>query len=144
MGEFMPRPASADIEFENARTGVKMVLRCLVDRGALHLCITQHVARQLGFDLEKADVREVMLADGTRRKVPYVGAVLVRFANRFCFAGGVSTRLCGVVGRAAAALRSGCACANFAWCELFVGVARRIEAWACCEATPGKIRFLRA
>jgi hypothetical protein len=102
MGEFMRRPASADIEFENARTGVKMVLRCLVDIGALHLCITQHVARQLGFDLEKADVREVMLADGTRRKVPYVGPVLVRFANRFCFAGG----------RVDAALRRGGACGS--------------------------------
>jgi clan AA aspartic protease len=77
----------AEIEFENARTGVKMVLRCLVDTGALHLCMPAHVALQLGFDLDKADVREVTLADGSRRKVPYAGPVLVRFANRSCFAG---------------------------------------------------------
>jgi clan AA aspartic protease len=64
-----------------------MPVRCLVDTGALHLCIPQHVALQLGFDLEQADVREVTLADGSRRKVPYVGPLTLRFANRGCFVG---------------------------------------------------------
>ncbi len=58
---------------------------CLVDSGALHLCIPEHVAVQLGLaELEK---REVMLADGGRRLVSYVGPVEVRFANRRCFTG---------------------------------------------------------
>jgi clan AA aspartic protease len=57
----------------------------LVDTGALHLCIPEHVVVQLGLaELEK---REVTLADGGRRLVPYVGPVEVRFKNRRCFTG---------------------------------------------------------
>jgi clan AA aspartic protease len=64
-----------------------MPVKCLVDTGALHLCIPEHVAIQLGFDLDKAQHREVMLADGSRRRVPYGGPVTVKFANRTCFVG---------------------------------------------------------
>ncbi len=49
------------------------------------LCIPEHVAIQMGFrELER---REVVLADGTRRSVSYVGPVEIRFANRRCFTG---------------------------------------------------------
>lgn len=76
----------ATLELENARTKAGMSVRFLVDTGALHLCIPEHVAIQLGLDLSAAS-REVTLADGSRRKVPYVGPILVRFENRSCFAG---------------------------------------------------------
>ena len=57
----------------------------LADTGALHLCIPEHVAIQLQLDeLEKP---EITLADGSRRMVPYVGPVIVSFANRQCYAG---------------------------------------------------------
>ena len=57
----------------------------LVDSGALHLCIPQHVAMQL--DLQQIDTREVVVADGSRHRVPYVGPILLKVANRQCLAG---------------------------------------------------------
>src|ERR1700740_1733198 len=58
---------------------------CLVDSGATYLCIPQHVAIQLGVsELQK---REVTLADGSAKLVPYVGPVKVEFEDRICFTG---------------------------------------------------------
>jgi len=57
----------------------------LADTGAVHLCIPEHLAIQL--NLPELEQREVVLADGGRRKVPYVGPVEVRFRNRRCFTG---------------------------------------------------------
>lgn len=57
----------------------------LADSGALHLCIPEHVRIQL--ELEAIDTKEVTLADGTRKLVPYVGPVELRFKNRVGFAG---------------------------------------------------------
>ena len=59
----------------------------LVDSGSLHLCIPAHVQIQLG--LEEIDQKEVTLADGSKRLVPYVGPVELRFKNRTGFAGSV-------------------------------------------------------
>jgi len=44
----------------------------------------EHVAIQLGFDLQETSTREVVLADGSRRNVPMVGPLRVRFADRYC------------------------------------------------------------
>ena len=57
----------------------------LADSGAVHLCIPEHLAIQL--QLSELERREVVLADGHRRSVPYVGPVEVRFGNRRCFTG---------------------------------------------------------
>ena len=57
----------------------------LADSGVVHLCIPEHVALQL--QLRELERREVVLADGRRRSVPYMGPVEVRFANRHCFTG---------------------------------------------------------
>jgi clan AA aspartic protease len=51
----------------------------------VHLCIPEHVRIQL--KLEEIDQKEVTLADGSRKLVPYVGPVLLRFKNRVGFAG---------------------------------------------------------
>jgi clan AA aspartic protease len=55
------------------------------DTGAVHLCIPKHVSLQL--QLEEFDRREVPLADGSRRLVPYVGPIMVTVANRRGFVG---------------------------------------------------------
>ena len=60
-------------------------VRALADSGAVHLCIPEHVAIQL--QLRELEQREVILADGHRRTVPYMGPIEVRFANRRCFTG---------------------------------------------------------
>src|SRR5436305_6871405 len=55
------------------------------DSGSVHLCLPAHVQIQLG--LEEIDRKEATLADGSRRLVPYVGPVELRFKNRVGFAG---------------------------------------------------------
>lgn len=57
----------------------------LADTGAVHLCIPSHIQIQLR--LEEIDTKEVTLADGSRRPVPYVGPIEIRFKNRIGFAG---------------------------------------------------------
>ena len=57
----------------------------LADTGAVHLCIPEHLAIQL--QVEALEQREVVLVDGRRRTVPYVGPIEVRFQNRRCFTG---------------------------------------------------------
>jgi clan AA aspartic protease len=57
----------------------------LVDTGALHLCIPEHVAIQL--QLEDCETREVILADGKRHQVRYVFPVRVELLNRKCVTG---------------------------------------------------------
>jgi clan AA aspartic protease len=57
----------------------------LVDTGAVHLCIPDHIRIQL--KLEPVAEKEVTLADGSRRLVPYVGPIEIRFKNRTGFAG---------------------------------------------------------
>jgi clan AA aspartic protease len=51
----------------------------------VHLCIPEHVAIQL--QLDELEKREVTIADGSRQLVPYVGPMIVSFANRQCYAG---------------------------------------------------------
>jgi clan AA aspartic protease len=62
-----------------------MDVQALVDTGAMHLCIPQHVAVQLR--LETAYEREVTTADGSKRVCAYVGPIEVRFDGRACFTG---------------------------------------------------------
>ena len=57
----------------------------LADSGALHLCIPEHIQIQLR--LEAIDSKEVILADGSKKLVPYVGPIELRFKNRVGFAG---------------------------------------------------------
>jgi len=57
----------------------------LADSGAVHLCIPPHVQIQL--ELEETAKKEGTLADGSKKLVPYVGPVELRFKNRIGFAG---------------------------------------------------------
>jgi len=60
-------------------------VEALADTGAIMLCIPEHICFQL--QLEERDKKEVVLADGSRQLVPYVGPVELRFKNRTGFAG---------------------------------------------------------
>jgi len=57
----------------------------LADSGAVHLCIPESVRCRL--HLEAISEKEVTLADGSKRRVPYVGPIEIRFENRIGFAG---------------------------------------------------------
>jgi clan AA aspartic protease len=60
-------------------------VEALADSAAVHLCIPPHLQLQLG--LEESASKEVTLADGSRKLVPYVGPVELRFKNRIGFVG---------------------------------------------------------
>ena len=62
-----------------------MEVDVLADTGATHLCIPDHVRLQL--QLATLESREIILADGSRQSIPYVGPLQVRFKNRQGFVG---------------------------------------------------------
>jgi len=57
----------------------------LADTGAVHMCIPSHIQIQL--KLEEIAKKEVALADGSKKLVPYVGPIELRYKNRIGFAG---------------------------------------------------------
>ena len=57
----------------------------LADIGAVHMCIPAYIQIQLR--LEEMVAKEVTLADGSRKLVPYVGPIKLRYRNRVGFAG---------------------------------------------------------
>jgi clan AA aspartic protease len=62
-------------------------ISALVDTGALHLCIPEHIALQLGYDLDTSFTREVTTADSKKHLCPYVGPIQISFQNRVCYTG---------------------------------------------------------
>ena len=77
----------AEFTFSNPsdRTLQPLNALTLVDTGAVHLCLPEHMAIQL--NLKELEQREVTLANGQRITVPYCGPVEIRFKNRRCFTG---------------------------------------------------------
>ncbi len=55
----------------------KMGVEALVDTGALHLCIPEHVANQL--NLKALYKRDITTADRKEHLCPYVGPIGVQF-----------------------------------------------------------------
>ena len=60
-------------------------VEAFADSGAVHLCIPEHVRLQL--KLDSLASKKATLADGSKRPVPYVGPLEIRFKNRIGFAG---------------------------------------------------------
>lgn len=79
--------AYATITLSNPRESElsPLEVKALVDTGAITLCIPEHVQHQL--KLTEIEEREVTIADGHHRRVPYVGPIQVRFENRTSFTG---------------------------------------------------------
>jgi clan AA aspartic protease len=75
----------SDIQLKNpSQTGLAAIaVQALVDSGSVHLCIPEHIQIQLAI----VDHKEVILADGSRRLIPYVGPIEIHFKNRVGFAG---------------------------------------------------------
>ncbi len=59
----------------------------LADTGSVYLIIPEHVKLQLALD--EQGTKEVTLADNSRRMVPYVGPLEVRFKNRVAYVGAI-------------------------------------------------------
>ena len=77
---------TAKLLLRNPRaTHLAVEVEALADSGAVHLCIPEHVRVQL--QLEIMSEKEVVLADGSVRSVPYAGPGEMHFKNRVGFAG---------------------------------------------------------
>jgi len=76
-----------DFTIRNARKRglAPHVVRALVDTGANILCIPPTLATEL--QLDEVEKREVVLADGAKHWVPYVGPVQLSFGKRHSFGG---------------------------------------------------------
>jgi len=74
------------ILLRNARVPT-MVLQvgAIADTRTVHLCIPEKIRERL--QLEQVAERELEHVDGTKKVVPYVGPVEIRFKNRVCFVG---------------------------------------------------------
>jgi clan AA aspartic protease len=70
------------IELKNPRYPelISINVEALADTGSVHLCVPEHVAIQLR--LEEYDRKEVTIADGSKRIVPYMGPIQIKFKNR--------------------------------------------------------------
>ena len=79
--------ANAKIQLRNPRLPEleTVEIDALADTGAVHMCIPPHIMNQLL--LEEVDTKEVTLADGSRKLVPYVGPIELRYRDRIGFAG---------------------------------------------------------
>ena len=64
-----------------------VIVEALADTGAVHLIISEHIQLQLGLDVQSH--KEVTLADGSQKMVPYVGPLEVRFKNRVAYVGAI-------------------------------------------------------
>lgn len=62
-------------------------IEALADTGSTFLVIPEHVRLQLS--LEELQQKEVTLADGSRKKLPYVGPIETRFKNRAAYVGAI-------------------------------------------------------
>ena len=77
----------AKIELRNPRLpGLSPVeINASADTGSVYTCIPSHIRLQL--QLEERETKEVVLADGSIRLVPYVGPIELRYMNRVGFSG---------------------------------------------------------
>lgn len=77
----------ADLRLANdARDDLEEInANAVVDTGALHLCIPEHIAIQL--QLKSRSQREVQTADGKSHMVDYVSPVRISMLGRECVTG---------------------------------------------------------
>jgi clan AA aspartic protease len=62
-------------------------VEALADTGSTFLVIPEHVRIQLA--LEETSRKEITLADGSRKMVPYVGPIETKFKNRVAYVGAI-------------------------------------------------------
>ncbi len=74
----------ANIQMENLFSKRVLETRALVNTDTVFFAVPEHLAVRLGFDLNEVITREIILADGSRKAVPMVGPLRVRFADRYC------------------------------------------------------------
>ncbi|MGI9298664.1 MAG: aspartyl protease family protein [Gammaproteobacteria bacterium] len=77
--------AQVDIKNPRLPDAPFRAVNMLVDSGSHHLCIPESLREEL--DLEIAEHKAVVLADGRAVRAPYAGPIQLRFKNRIGYAG---------------------------------------------------------
>lgn len=72
----------ATLRLTNLFTKQQVQVNALVDTGATFMRVTEEIALQLGFDIDKVSQQTVTLADGHQRKVPKIAPIEIGFENR--------------------------------------------------------------
>ncbi len=62
-------------------------VEALADTGATFLVIPDHIRLQLALD--ETSKKEITLADGSKKMVPYVGPIETKFKNRVAYVGAI-------------------------------------------------------
>lgn len=75
-----------ELKITNVFNRQSVTVRALVDTGAISMCVTPEIARQLGFDVEEMPKQLVTVADGRQVEAPCIGPIKLEFANRDCHA----------------------------------------------------------
>lgn len=70
-----------------SKNGQPIEVQALADTGSVFLIIPEHVKLQL--QLEEQSTKEVTLADGSQKMVPYVGPIETKFKNRVVYVGAI-------------------------------------------------------
>jgi clan AA aspartic protease len=72
----------AELKLTNLFNKKSVKMRALVDTGAMHLCVPEAIAVQLGFDPTEAETVRITVADGRTLTVPRIAPINIEFANR--------------------------------------------------------------
>jgi clan AA aspartic protease len=72
----------ANITLTNPYLKKSVSVRAMVDTGTTHMIVTEHVARELGFDLEETSTYSLWVADARRVRVPRIQPVQIRLDDR--------------------------------------------------------------
>ena len=72
----------ANITLTNPLLKKSVNVRAMVDTGTTHMLVTEHVARELGFDLEETSTYGLWVADARRVRAPRIQPIVIRFDDR--------------------------------------------------------------
>lgn len=72
----------ATLQLSNFVTRQSLAVEALVDTGATFLCVTEVIARQLGFDISSGDEQVVLLGDGRLQRVPRIAPIRISIGDR--------------------------------------------------------------
>jgi clan AA aspartic protease len=71
-----------ELKLTNLFNKKSVTVQAMVDTGAMHLCVPEKIAVQLGFDSSETETVRVTVADGRSLLVPKIAPVKIEFANR--------------------------------------------------------------
>ncbi|MBS0418311.1 MAG: hypothetical protein JSR66_11400 [Proteobacteria bacterium] len=72
----------AEITLTHLLSGKSVDVRTMVDTGMTHMIVPANIARELGFDLDKASTYRLKVADTRRIQCPCIAPIQITFGDR--------------------------------------------------------------